>query len=207
MVWMARIAQPGTAWDRCPRRSFPCTAAIGGGRSSSKTEIDRGGSKPVESVLKKNIVNVTDIPRIRLFAAHVVFPIFMGASIYLLWRSQELLMFDWLCAVGLSDSSHSIRVLAYPATMFLPQWILYSLPDGLWVYAVTAWMGLIWLECHYLRRYFWMTTGLMLGLGGEIGQAFRLIPGTFDTWDLVMTIVAFSVAFFVVETLKKGHES
>lgn len=125
---------------------------------------------------------------------HVALPVAIGAGIYVLWRTQRLPVFDWLTWAGFSGVVEWLRQVA-PAASALPDWVIFTLPDALWVYAVTACAALIWVDAPgtWARR-FWLSGGLVMGAGSELGQAFGIVPGTFDPHDLVASVGAAGLA-------------
>lgn len=136
------------------------------------------------------------------FTLNVLLPITAGGLIYLCWRDPNLLMFRWISALGLQTVVGHLRlaVSVNPAT--LPHWFIYSLPDGLWVYALTAFMGQIWWESPTTwPRLFWISLGLVIGAGSELGQLAGVVPGAFDILDLCFSIFA-AVAAFLIISLK-----
>ena len=60
-----------------------------------------------------------------------------GASIYLLFREKSLLMFDWLDIYFSFIDIEALRNSIKDLRPFLPEWFLYSLPDGLWVFPLS----------------------------------------------------------------------
>ena len=128
------------------------------------------------------------------FAAHVVLPIVVGATIYVLWRSTALRVFTWLALGGLAAPVARLRELAAPLGSALPDWFLYSLPDGLWVYAVMSFMARVWREDARRRRVLWIAAGPLLGVGWEMAQRAGIAPGTFDGVDLLWYAVATAAA-------------
>ena len=129
-----------------------------------------------------------------IFAAtDVVAPVALGASIYLLWRSPALRVFDWVRAAGLGGLLGSMREAVEGIT--LPEVILYSLPDALWTYALTAAMARIWRGRVTLQSAPWLGVGLLIGCGGEGLQLLGLLPGTFDVIDLLLCAAAGLLAF------------
>ena len=116
------------------------------------------------------------------FVIHVLLPTALGAGIYLGWRSNDLLVFRWIDAVGLSD-------WIYRPQGTLPEVVLYSLPDGCWVYATTSWMLIIWG-----RVVAWVYVGLILAVGAEVGQWAGFVPGTYDSLDMLFYIGGFALA-------------
>ena len=130
----------------------------------------------------------------RFVALHVVLPIVVGATIYVLWRSTELRIFTWLSLGGLAAPTAYLRALVAPLGAILPDWFLYSLPDGLWVYAVISFMALVWRDDTRRRRALWLAAGPLLGVGWEMAQLIGMAPGTFDPADLFWYAVATGAA-------------
>jgi hypothetical protein len=62
--------------------------------------------------------------------------------------------------------------------------VIYSLPNGLWVYSFVYSISLIWIHEKHIIKYFWITLVLILAIGSEIGQGIGFVPGTFDYIDL-----------------------
>lgn len=114
-----------------------------------------------------------------------------GGLVYICWRDPNLLMFRWFSAIGLEPSIDWLRLGTASVQTALPHWLVYSLPDGLWVYALTALMILLWRGVHSLPiKIFWLSLGLLLGAGSELGQLAGILPGAFDPMDLVICLVA-----------------
>lgn len=125
------------------------------------------------------------------FIVHVLVPITIGGLIYICWREPDLIMFRWLRTIGLETFTNSLRSLTTPEHKFLPYWFIYSLPDGLWVYALTAFMLLLWRNSDSLpTKVFYCSLGLILGAGTELGQLAGIVPGTFDFGDLIVCLIA-----------------
>ena len=131
-------------------------------------------------------------------------PVVIGALIYTCWRKPSLLVFDWYRAVGLETSINWLRVVTNPYRGFIPRWFIFSFPDGLWVYAVTAFMARLWRGASSTKyRICWISLGLLIGVGSELGQLVGIIPGTFDLKDIVAYSTAFAVAL-TMETLSNS---
>jgi hypothetical protein len=128
------------------------------------------------------------------YLLHVVVPVLVGAAIYVLFRSPRLRVFDWLQAMGMDGAVPASRAWARPAAEHLPEWLLYSAPDGLWVYGLTACLALVWRGEPGRARRRWLCVGIALGLGGELGQLAGLVPGIFDAADVLLCVVAWGAA-------------
>jgi hypothetical protein len=136
--------------------------------------------------------------RVRRVMIHVVGPVAAGAAIYLLFRTPHLLVFSWTRAAGLAGMLASARHSLSPVAAAMPEWMLYSAPDGLWVYALTAAMLAVWRGDRSPGRYPWIAAGVVLGAGGELGQLAGFVPGTFDIADLLFSVAAFAAALYLV---------
>jgi len=141
------------------------------------------------------------------FFLHVSLPIVFGGLIYVCWRDPNLLMFKWFHAVGLESLILQLRLATSPTKAALPFWFIYSLPDGLWVYALTAFMILLWRDVRSLPiKMFWLSLGLLLGAGSELGQLVGIVPGVFDKAVLAVCVIALVAAFLLTsrKLLLKG---
>ena len=121
-------------------------------------------------------------------------PMVLGGAIYLLFRDTGMLMFHWVDTLGLSAPLTSARAWAAPARSSLPTWLLYSVPDGAWVYSCTAFFAGLWPDGPALQRWGWISVGAVLAIGGELGQAAGLVPGTFDPADVIACALAATLA-------------
>lgn len=121
---------------------------------------------------------------------HVALPVIVGAAIYLLFRTRTLLAYQWVTAAGAGAWLEVARDHAMPFRAVLSGPILYTVPDAMWVYGLTACMRLIWSRNASGARWVWVSLGVVLGAGGELGQALGIVPGTFDPADLIACFAA-----------------
>jgi hypothetical protein len=128
-------------------------------------------------------------------ATHVLLPIVFGGLVYICWRDPGLLMFKWFRVLGVEPLVLQLRVAAGATGSALPHWFVYSLPDGLWVYALTAFIARAWSGSPSSPfKTFWLSLGLVLGAGSELGQLAHIVPGTFDWTDFVFYVSAAALA-------------
>ena len=141
-------------------------------------------------------------PKSRLsLLCHVCIPIMLGAGIYSLWRSQRLLVFTWYGWLGLQAPLLALRDKLAGVRHFLPDSVLYSLPDALWVYSFTYLMQLVWFRhSRSFGRSFWVFLPVSLAVGAETGQLFKVVPGTFDLMDIAGYIAAWAAATVFIRT-------
>ena len=124
----------------------------------------------------------------------------IGGLIYILFRSEELLMFTWFKTAGVYNSIIEIR--DYSNTIYLPNWIIHSLPDGIWIYSLTSFMILIWGPKIDGMQSIWLFIGPILGIGAELGQYLKIVPGTYDMIDLLFCIIASFSPFLILKRNK-----
>jgi hypothetical protein len=132
--------------------------------------------------------------RFAFIAVHIIFPLLLGGLIYICWRDQNLLMFRWFDLAGLEPLIAKLRIATTPLQVKLPIWFQFSLPDALWVYALTAFMALVWKGRDSRLKFAWLSMGLLLGAGSELGQLAGLVPGVFDPFDFFFCLSAAGLA-------------
>lgn len=128
--------------------------------------------------------------RASVLLRHCAIPLLVGGAIYVCWRSSSLLMFGWFSRIGLADSILTIRAHSSFLGMYVPEFVRYSLPDGAWVYAATFYQAYVWQSGPSKLFWLWSIIPPALAIGGELGQAVRLVPGTFSITDLAVCTAA-----------------
>lgn len=152
---------------------------------ATEWHVESGG-KQHEPFISETAGPHCDVGR---FFLYVFVPTALGASIYLFFRSPDLLVFRWLNAVGLRDVIMTWRNSV--SDVRLPEWLLYSAPDGLWVFAATGWIIHIW---RGKPPWPWLLGGVVLGVGSELGQAVGIVPGTYQHEDILCYVIGFLLA-------------
>ncbi|HEX5727142.1 MAG TPA: hypothetical protein VFX98_16815 [Longimicrobiaceae bacterium] len=121
-----------------------------------------------------------------------------GGAVYLLWRAPHLRLFRWAEAVRADGLVARLQLGAAGARESLPDLLLFSLPDALWAYALTAALALVWRARRGAAALAWVSLGAVLGVGSELGQLARAVPGTFDPADAVLCALAAALAYVLV---------
>ena len=122
----------------------------------------------------------------RLCIIFSVASLFAGGLIYTLFRPVEALFLNWSHPFGLSYLLRQIRYQTFHFSIHLPNWVVYSLPNGFWAFAYALLITSIWSGSISRLKYVWMTSIPFLVYGYEILQHFGMIPGTFCFLDLVL---------------------
>jgi hypothetical protein len=125
-----------------------------------------------------------------------VVPLTLGGIIYLLFRSSDLRMFDWLDILGIKSAVLFFRMNSQAIKESIPDWTYYSLPDGLWVYAFTSSLILFWRGHTMMKN--WLLLPFIFGVIVEILQLLKLFPGTFDSMDFLFTLSAYICSIYIL---------
>ncbi len=123
-----------------------------------------------------------------------------GAFIYVLGRTKSLVVFRWLDTLGLSTTVDTARTAAATEIANIPGVILYSYPDGAWVFGFMCHMAWVWRHRPGREATIWTMLGPALGLGGELGQLPGWVPGTFDANDLFAVGAATLSGYFLTKS-------
>lgn len=118
------------------------------------------------------------------FIIHCLFPILTGILIYTQLRGFYF--------VNLKQNQ-----LSFLMSLNEANWIKYNLPDGLWFYAFLSALSIVWKE--YSSNYFviWLLLSISLTYLSEVLQAFHIIQGTFDWYDLLAYSIAL-LTFYLI---------
>ena len=105
-----------------------------------------------------------------------------GVLIYATTRTDALYLNQWTS--HLSGGALKEFFQPFLSTISIPQWIIYSLPDGLWMLALMMLMMLIWNFKLHHKSLPWLAGAFMTGILFETAQGLHWISGTFDINDI-----------------------
>ncbi|OAD42366.1 hypothetical protein LPB303_14810 [Polaribacter atrinae] len=131
---------------------------------------------------------------------YVLLPIFIGGLIYIVSRSKSLKMFDWFEKINLSNEVSIIR--DYFSNVELPNWIIYNLPDFLWVFSFTSLLFIIWNKKIEKENVFYLLFPMGIGVLSEFGQLFSIINGTFDKVDIIFYVFGGLSSIYIISKFK-----
>ena len=120
-----------------------------------------------------------------------------SSLLYILFRSADLRMFHWFSFLGLDYFITSARDSFSVLKNDLPNWIYFSLPDGLWVYSFTSALLIYWRN-DIQKVKFWLLIPLTTGVFIEVLQGVKLFPGTFDFLDLAFTSLGLLLSAIII---------
>ena len=114
-----------------------------------------------------------------------------GGLIYIAYRPKTLMLFQLADDLFLSKIVDNLREVAL--AIHLPDFMVYSLPAGLWTASYLLIMFYLTRKCYRPTR---MKLSLPLPISAvvlEVAQCFSLCPGTFDILDLVCYLVPITI--------------
>lgn len=111
------------------------------------------------------------------------FCLFIGGSIYIIFRPLTLNMFRWFDTLGISSLINKYRELANYVS--LNDFVLYSLPDGLWITSYLIIVNTIIPSKQKKELFFWILFLPLISVLSEFLQYYNLISGRFDINDIV----------------------
>lgn len=121
-----------------------------------------------------------------------------GGAIYILFRPLEPIFFRWIHFLGAGNFISGIREFSLPLLTNIPEWLIFSLPNGLWAFAYTLIVTAIWSGSKSGLRYFWVATIPALILGYELIQLIDIFPGTFCLHDLAFSLAGIIIGLRIV---------
>lgn len=107
----------------------------------------------------------------------------LGCAIYVLFRARTIKLYRWLTACGLEDVMEKCRHVF--EGWYLPDFILYSLPDGLYCASYILIMHAIWNVHPKHTSYLFVIFIPLVAVIHELSQSVGLSKGTFDLNDLI----------------------
>lgn len=129
----------------------------------------------------------------------VFFPLFLGVLIYLLYRSKNLFYYNFIHFLNINGYILLARESAILYRKLFPTWVIYSLPDGLWLFST----GAIFLidRKKYFLHFCWFSFIYLFVIGIEFLQKYyggHGTPiGTYDKND----IIAFTYAYISINVI------
>ena len=132
-----------------------------------------------------------------------VIALILGSLIYLCFRSDTLLMFQWLDSTLIKSFVSLLRQNTIPFSKYLPHWMLYSLPDGLWLFSYVTILRQVWGYRLSKQNIFWVIFIPGIAIASEIGQMVEIVPGTYDVLDLVCYFLGFFVPIIVCKHITR----
>lgn len=132
-------------------------------------------------------------------------PLIFGSFIYIIFRSERLLMFRWFEFLHINSIIQKTRTIG--SEYIFPDWFIYNLPDGLWISSYVLISIEIWNREITRQNIFWISIIPVVAMASEILQYFGIFRGTFDALDILFYILgAFTPFIFHNLNYNKFYE-
>ena len=131
--------------------------------------------------------------KVRNLIFKVILPLSVTIIIYLLFRPLTLKGYN-LVGPQIIKPLREFRYYINDIIPILPKWVIYSLPDGLWVYSFTSAMILIFEKKPH--QLLFVSVPILMAYIHELCQLFLINYGTFDSFDLLTYSVFYFFSIF-----------
>jgi len=103
-------------------------------------------------------------------------------------RTTDPEMFRWLDTIGAGAVSRALSAtrIACSSSVHVPSWFLGGFADFTYAFALGAWFS----RSSFRTR----SLAFVFAVGHELLQGARIVPGTFDPWDVVVLTLGFLLA-------------
>ncbi len=140
---------------------------------------------------------------LKLLFIHFILPISVGTLIYLLFRPVNLTVFHWSEKVGLYSYVLKARDL-FNIGGYMPEWFVYSLPNGLWAYSFMFFIYIIWGDAKSSGKTIFILLVVVLSVGSELGQLLNIVPGAFCLTDVFLYAFGLFAGYYIGKLNYKG---
>lgn len=121
----------------------------------------------------------------------------LGGLIYVLYRQKSIIFLSFI------ENHTENKLTDIRSNIYLPKladWIIYSLPDGLWLFSYMLFVDCLWQKSK--SRLFWIFILPIVAILWEFGQKAGICQGTFDINDTLSYLIAI-IIFLLTSKLKK----
>ncbi|MBN1634755.1 MAG: hypothetical protein JW917_11370 [Ignavibacteria bacterium] len=117
-----------------------------------------------------------------------IISIITGGLIYILFRTDSLVMFGWFEQLRVSEFIYHIRDADLFPQINSFKTLINTVPGGLWTFSFTSFLLFIWNLEITNRNIIYFISVLSAAVASEILQLTGLIPGTFNYFDIISYI-------------------
>lgn len=120
----------------------------------------------------------------------------LAVLIYLLFRSRKLFYYQIIEILNLDSPVRSIRKMVWVYRKHIPNWIIYALPDGLWLFSMGV--SILHNRVFYKKAQNIFNVIFVIMIGIEIFQGayggYGTFVGTFDKADMICYTIGYILA-------------
>lgn len=117
-----------------------------------------------------------------------IFPVFIAILIYLLFRDKNIYLVSLFSELKCISNLEEIRDNSKIIQFYIPNWVIYSLPDGLWSLSIYSLVSIfVGNKLSFIYNIVLFTIIILL----ELFQLFQFMKGTFDPIDILIYMIFF----------------
>lgn len=139
------------------------------------------------------------------FMKYSLVPLLIGGLTYIGLRTESLRMFKWIKMISLESEVGHFRNIMSNFSPYFPQWVKFSLPDGLWMFSYTSVILIIWEGQINRASIIWLGLIPIVAITSEIFQLLGLLTGTFDWFDFVFYLLGFCIPIYYLPLKIKNY--
>lgn len=118
----------------------------------------------------------------------------VACYIYIVYRSDDMVLYSWLHINPHCDLFEVLR----GTKIALPSWMIYNLPDALWLVAYLLFIDLLWEDWSWIKICFIVAVPLF-AYCIEVLQFAGIAAGTGDVLDIFSYTFALIVYWLIVK--------
>ena len=131
-----------------------------------------------------------------------LFTLLLGCFIYISFRKDTLIIFNWLDRINALKFISDYRLFTISYSDNLPNWFLYSLPDGLWLFSYISVLLAFWDNTISKHNIHWILLVPILAIFMEFFQLFYIKTGTFDILDIIFYLLGTLLPILIFTNFK-----
>jgi hypothetical protein len=126
----------------------------------------------------------------------IILCLLVSLFIYLFYRTEKTVINEIFISIVSIDKFIELRTDITKA-LLLNKHIIYSLPEGLWVFSITLTSKFLFVKIgsREINLFF---VPLIFSIGLELFQLFHVTYGRFDFWDMGFCILFWAAANYLV---------
>lgn len=129
--------------------------------------------------------------------AFVILSLLTSLFIYLFYRTQKTVVNEIFISLLSADKYHALRE-KISGNIPLNEYIIYSLPEGLWVFCITLTSKFLFIRFGK-REVDLVFMPLIFSVGLELMQLLHFTNGRFDFWDIGVSCMFWAIAKYWVK--------
>lgn len=126
----------------------------------------------------------------------IVLSLLISLFIYLFYRTEKTVVNEIIISIISIDKFVDLRKMI-TNVVSLNKHIIYSMPEGLWVFCITLTSKPLFLKVGS-REINLLFIPLIFSIGLELFQLLHLTNGRFDIWDIGFSVLFWAIANYLV---------